>query len=466
MVKETMSEWLSEIDSSLLDAFVDNPYECPIVIDKNGIVRFISRYNSITSVMSPEEAVGKHITELNKDSRLHKVLETGKAEIGKAMHLDNKQQIIARIPLKDSEGNIVGVLGKLMFHQTDKIKELYRRLEVLEGRVKYYQSEVATINEGRHVWGNIIGESEPMQKAKKLALQAASSDASVLITGESGTGKELFARAIHQKSQRADGPFIRVNCAAIPRELMESELFGYEGGAFTGAKPQGKPGKFELAQGGTILLDEIGDMPMDMQAKLLGVLQEYEIERIGGTRSLKLDFRVIAASNQDLQTLINKGNFREDLYYRLNIFRVQAPSLRDITEDIPRIAYYTLSILREKDRKAPRRISPEAMALFKKYPWPGNMRELRNVLERAMNTTEGSQITIDNLPGRLREFLGSTESSGESIGLLRHILADAEKQAIIEALRFTGGNKVKAARILGMHRTGLYQKLKRHHIDA
>jgi transcriptional regulator with PAS, ATPase and Fis domain len=466
MVKESIPRWLSEIDGTLLDAFVDNPYECPIVIDKNGIIRFVSRYNTITFPMKPEEAVGKHITELNKESRLHKVLETGKAEIGKAMHLDDKQQIVARIPLKDDEGNIVGVLGKLMFHQTDKIKELYRRLEVLEGQVKYYQSEVATINEGRHVWSHIIGESETMKRAKKLALQAATSDSSVLITGESGTGKELFARAIHQKSRRADGPFIRVNCAAIPRELMESELFGYEGGAFTGARPQGKAGKFELAHGGTILLDEMGDMPLDMQAKLLVVLQEHEIERVGATKSVSLDFRVIAATNQDLQALIKGGNFREDLYYRLNIFHVQTPSLREITDDIPRIAYYTLSILREKNRNAPSRISPEVMTLFKHYPWPGNIRELRNVLERAMNISEGNQISIDDLPGRLREFLDRTERSNGSIGLLRHILADAEKRAILEALRFTGGNKVKAAKILGMHRTGLYQKLKRHQITS
>ena len=361
MGKESNPKWLSEIDKKLLDAFIDNPYECPIVIDKEGIIRFVSRYNTITSMVAPEDAVGKHISELNKDSRLHKVLETGKAEIGKAMHLGDKQQIVARIPLKDDEGNVIGVLGKLMFHQTDKIRELYRRLEILEGQVKYYQSEVATINEGRHVWDHIIGESEPMQRVKKLALQAATSDSSVLITGESGTGKELFARAIHQKSRRSEGPFIRVNCAAIPRELMESELFGYEGGAFTGAKPQGKPGKFELAHGGTILLDEIGDMPMDMQAKLLGVLQEHEIERVGGTRSVKLDFRVIAATNQDLQALIREGSFREDLYYRLNIFHLQSVSLREMPEDIPRIAYYTLSILREKDRKAPSRISPEVM---------------------------------------------------------------------------------------------------------
>ena len=261
MSKKIAPKWLSQTDSELLDAFVDNPYECPIVIDRHGIIRFMSRYNTKIYGMTPDEAIGKHITEVSKNSRMQEVLKTGKAEIGKAMVLGTRQQIVARIPLKDHRGNIIGVLGKLMFHQTDKIKDLYRRLEILEGQVKYYRSEATTFESGRHAWDQIIGESETMKDAKKCALQATSTDAPVLITGESGTGKELFAYAIHQNSQRADGPFIKVNCAAIPHELIESEIFGYEGGAFTGARTRGKPGKFELADHGTIFLDEIGDMP-------------------------------------------------------------------------------------------------------------------------------------------------------------------------------------------------------------
>ncbi len=466
MSKKPTPEWLPQIDDKLLDAFVDNPYECPIVIDNHGIIRFMSRYNSKIYNMTPDEAVGKHITEVSKASRMLEVLKTGKAEIGKTMYLGNRQQIVARIPLKDHRGNVIGVLGKLMFHQTDKIKELYRKLEILEGQVKYYRSEVTGFESGRHAWEQIIGESKAMKKAKKCALQATSSDASVLITGESGTGKELFAHAIHQNSQRADGPFIKVNCAAIPHELIESEIFGYEGGAFTGARDRGKPGKFELADQGTIFLDEIGDMPLNMQAKLLRVLQEHEVERVGGTKPIKLDFRVITATNQDLGSMIEQGTFRSDLFYRLNIFHIRPPSLREMPEDIPRIAYYILSMLREKRRLAPTRISPEAMALFKRYPWPGNVRELRNALERAMSIAEGNQVSIDDLPNRIREFYSDAGGTIDNVGLLRHILADAEKRAIVEALRFTGGNKAKAAKILGMHRTGLYQKLKRHQLDV
>ena len=468
MRNDTPPRWVSRTGPLLLDAFVDNPYECPIVIDRDGIIRFMSRYNTREKgyIMAPEEAVGKHITEVVKKTRMPEVLKTGKAEIGKTFFIGERQRVIARIPLKDPEGNVIGVLGKLMFHQTEKIKELHRRIEILKGQVQYYRSEVTSFEGGRHAWEKIIGESQAMAEARKYGLQAATSDASALITGESGTGKELFALAIHQNSHRANGPFIKVNCAAIPHELIESEIFGYEGGAFTGARTKGKPGKFELADHGTIFLDEIGDMPLPMQAKLLRVLQEHEVERIGATRSTKLDFRVIAATNQDLGRMIKESLFRSDLFYRLNIFHIRTPSLREMPEDIPRIAYYLLSNLREKRRLIPNRISPEAMTLFKRYSWPGNVRELKNALERAMNIAEGHQISVDDLPGRIRKFYDEADGTAGPVGLLRNILADAEKRAIVEALRFTAGNKAKAARILGMHRTGLYQKLKRYDVDV
>ena len=467
-MKKRTPNWVTQTDSRLLDAFVDNPYECPIVIDREGIVRFMSRHNTKEKgyTVEPEEAIGKHITEVVKNTRMLEVLKTGKAEIGKTFFIGDRQRIIARIPLKDPEGQVIGVLGKLMFHQMDKLKDLYRRIEILEGQVQYYRSEVSSFEGGRQAWEKIIGESNAMGVARKRGVQAATSDASVLITGESGTGKELFAQAIHQNSRRAEGPFIKVNCAAIPHELIESEIFGYEGGAFTGARARGKPGKFELADHGAIFLDEIGDMPLPMQAKLLRVLQEQEVERIGATKPIKLDFRVIAATNQDLAGLIKEGRFRSDLFYRLNIFHIRTPSLREMQEDIPRIAYYLLSILREKRRLIPGRISPEAMSLFKQYPWPGNVRELKNALERAMNIAEGPQISVEDLPERIRKFYVEADADAGNVGLLRNILADAEKRAIVEALRFTGGNKAKASKILGMHRTGLYQKMKRHEIDV
>ncbi|MBW2058655.1 MAG: sigma 54-interacting transcriptional regulator [Deltaproteobacteria bacterium] len=457
---------LDDIDEVLLLAFIDNPYECPILIDEKGIIRYMSRYNSKVYGMRPEEAVGKHIKEVVKTSRLDTVLRTGKAEIGKEFYVGGRKRIIARLPLRDAEGRVVGGVAKLMFHHAEKISELYHRMEILEEHLKYYQSEIASLKRVAYGMGRLIGESKPMREVKKLVLQAAASDASVLITGESGTGKELLAETIHQKSNRAAGPLIKVNCAAIPHDLIESELFGYEGGSFTGARERGKPGKFELANGGTIFLDEIGDMPLRMQAKLLRVIQEYEIERIGGTKPVKLDFRVIAATNRDIEKMIKNGSFRIDLYYRINVFEINAPSLRDMVEDIPRIAYHFLSIYREKRPQSPKRISDEAMELLKRYSWPGNVRELRNIIERAMTVAEGNEITVKDLPKRIREFYREGYDNMHVTGPLREMLMDAERRIICEALRMADGNKSKAARILGIHRTGLYQKMKRYGLSV
>lgn len=457
---------MADIDAELFYSFIDNPYECPFLIDNKGITRFMSRYNENMYGITSKDAVGRHIDEVVKENNLCNVLRTGKAEIGEMIYAGGKKRIIARIPIKDSKGNILGAFSKLMFHQVEKIADLYHRINILEEHLKYYKTEINSLKGGVHGLERIIGESPAMLKAKKLTLQAAGSDASVLIIGESGTGKELFAEAIHEKSRRAAGPFIKVNCAAIPHELIESELFGYEGGSFTGAREQGKPGKFELAHGGTIFLDEIGDMLVQVQAKLLRVLQEHEVERVGGIKPLKLDFRVIAATNRNLQDMIQDGTLRTDLFYRLNTFYIHAPSLREIAEDIPRIAYYYLTHLRKKQQGVASRISSEAMALLKRYSWPGNVRELRNVIERSMNIEEGNQISSDDLPNRIREFYEEKYHIAGNIGLLRDILIDAEKRAIVEALRMTGGNKVKAARILGIHRTGLYQKVKRYQLNV
>jgi transcriptional regulator with PAS, ATPase and Fis domain len=460
MSEDSEPKWLSYIDPELLDAFVDNPYECPIVIDKNGIVRFMSRFNVGLYGLTPAQSVGKHITEINKNSRMHETLITGKPQIGETYQLGNRQQIVARIPIRNRKGEILGVLGKRMFHRIDTIGNIYHQLDVLKGQIKYYRKEVTS------KVSKIIGNSEYIQEMKKNALQAANTDASVLVTGESGTGKEACAFYIHHSSRRADGPFIKVNCAAVPSELIESELFGYVGGAFTGARPQGKLGKFELANKGTILLDEIGDMPLGMQAKLLRVLQEYEIERIGGSKPTKVDFRLIASTNKDLQEMIKKGSFRMDLYYRINIFNINTPSLRSIPDDIPEITAFLIDELSKKTNKTPKTCSREAMNALQNYQWPGNVRELKNVIERAMIIAEGREIQLHHLPLGIVGSDKKAENASLYIPLLRNAVAEAEKKAITKALAYTKGNKVKTAQMLGIHRTVLYQKIKRYEIHV
>lgn len=453
-----------DIPPELLEALLDNPHESQIVIDARGIVRYISSSDETFYDVSRKEAIGRHISELNPDSELPRILETGRAEIGRLFRLGTKQRIIARIPLRDRHGNIVGAVGKLMFWDPEKIRELVRQVQVLQSRLDYYEKELQEAYRSRYSVEGVIGESAPIQEAKQIAMQAAASDLPVLIIGETGTGKEIFAHAIHQLSSRRDRPMVRVNCAAIPKELFESELFGYEAGAFTGASPRGKPGKFELADKGTIFLDEVGELPMPLQAKLLRVIQEREVERIGGTRTLKVDFRVIAATNRDPEAMLSPPEFRQDLYYRLNTFLLTTPPLRRIRADIPRLAYHLLSLI-PGDPGVQRRIEPAAMKRLMEYAWPGNVRELRNVLEKASTQAHDGMICEEHLPMEVRETPALHSDPDDPFLTLKEEVALAERRAITRALGLTRGNRAEAARLLAIHRTGLYQKLKRYGLD-
>ena len=453
---------IGDIPQELLCALLQNPYESMIVVDREGIVRFISRHSEMFYEISREEAVGKHILELNPESKLLRVIETGHAEIGRVFQMKGKKRIVSRIPLRDSDGNIVGAVGKVMFWHKKRVQELVRQVEILEERLDYYEKELHSIYSNQYDLRYIVGNSPSILKAKRAAIQTADSDLAVLITGETGTGKDVFAHSIHLMSLRRDKPFVKVNCAAIPQELFESELFGYEAGAFTGASKRGKPGKFELADGGSIFLDEVGDLPMPVQAKLLRVLQEQEVERLGGTRSLKLDFRVIAATNRDIKDMLENGTFRRDLYYRLNVFQLNAPPLREIKEDIPGIAYHLLSKMSSKGRDFPTRISPEAMAKLVAYNWPGNVRELQNVVERAATVCKNSTLKEEHLPSEISDGPVENVRFTSAPSPLREAVAKAEKRAIELALEFSGNSRTEASRILGIHRTGLYQKMKRY----
>jgi DNA-binding NtrC family response regulator len=315
----------------------------------------------------------------------------------------------------------------------------------------------------RGVVGELVGESPSMQEVFHLLQQAAPTKATILITGDSGTGKELTARAIHELSPRRAGPFFAVNCAAMPESLMESELFGHEKGAFTGAVER-RAGCFELARGGTLLLDEIGDMPMNTQAKLLRVLEERRVRRLGSAREVDLDVRVVASTNQNLHEAIGKGTFREDLYFRLNVFEIHLPRLRDRSGDIPRLSEELIAALNQKHDCRVTDIVPEVAALFAAYDWPGNVRELRNVLERAVILAGAGTITTAQLP---RGFAGRPEPAprddGERMVLEPGMtVGDAERALIEMTLRHTGNNRTRAAEILGISPKTLFNKLKEY----
>jgi two-component system response regulator AtoC len=321
----------------------------------------------------------------------------------------------------------------------------------------------------------LVGESASMKAVHEMVARVADSPSTVLITGESGTGKELIAKALHQGSSRRDKPLIKVNCAAIPKDLVESELFGYERGAFTGAVGS-KPGRFELADGGTLFLDEIGEVPVEMQVKLLRALQESEFERVGGIKTLHVDVRLVAATNRDLKQLIADGRFREDLYYRLAVVPIALPPLRERREDIPLLVSHFIDKYDQRLGKRVEGIEPEALELLTAYSWPGNIRELENLMERSVLFADGSTILASALPDSLRErgaihaptpilgvaHLGAVSAAGGASmkEIVRHAQAELEKELIVHALEETGGNVTRAAKRLQISRKSLQVKMK------
>ncbi len=332
------------------------------------------------------------------------------------------------------------------------------------GEIEYYRDRLKRPQATEKFYLDaIIGESPVIKQLKRTVEKAAKSDSTILIQGESGVGKEMIAQAVHSLSNRRNKPFIGINCAALPELLLESELFGYEEGAFTGARKGGKRGKFELAEGGTILLDEIGDLPLNMQAKLLRVLQEREFERVGGTDTIKLDVRVIAATNHDLRKLAQEGKFRIDLFYRLNVVPIAVPPLKARTDDIPLlIGHFSEKLTKEKNI-SPKIVTDQTLELLLKYDWPGNVRELENIVERASYLTEGNVIREDCLPPHIRELKGN--KTGKVIRPIKDAVREVEKQLITEALNVSKGNKVMTAKILGITRVTLYQKIKEFEIE-
>jgi DNA-binding NtrC family response regulator len=306
----------------------------------------------------------------------------------------------------------------------------------------------------------IIGKSRKMHELLELVESVAGSDANILIQGENGTGKELIANAIHANSKRAKGPFIKINCAAIPKDLIESELFGYKKGAFTGAL-QDKEGLFEMAEGGSLLLDEIGEMPNYLQTKLLRVLQEREYRPIGSERIVRVDFRLICATNIDLDMALRDGKLREDLYFRINTITLRVAPLRERTEDIPLLCEHFLEKYRQRHQRSVKGIAPAAYHVLIRHRWPGNVRELENVVERGVLVSKGPEITVNDLPDSLRE---DTSSAAEFVIPPHRTLAEIEKMAILQTLQRTNWNKQEAAQILGLYRPTLYSKMKKHEI--
>lgn len=463
-------------------AFMDLDYHGIIILDRNGIVVMVNQAFAEVLDTTPQAMIGKHVHQAypnSQPSRMPVVMETGKPEIS-THYMNGKEVYASRFPLVRG-GRVIGCIGKILFKDVREITLLANRLQTSpEGKAP-----------GRAVAGkgalfkydinSIVGQSRKIAELKEVLLRVALKNSNVLLRGESGTGKELFAHAIHAASNRRYAPFIKVNCAAIPEHLLESELFGYAEGAFTGAKKGGQLGKFEQAHTGTIFLDEIGDMPLSMQVKLLRVLQEREIVPLGGAAPKSVDVRVVAATNSNLEDLVREGKFREDLYYRLNVVALTIPSLRERMEDIFSISKNFIDQFNFEFGLHVQGLDAEAWDIIRRYDWPGNIRELRNVIESAFNVVTGPLIMREHLPSQLSRFSSRAGAKAEhapgqgiedyiraSIGKknINEIMDDLEKLLIEKALEVCHGNKLQAAQLLGISRPGLYKKLQKRSGEA
>lgn len=450
-----------EINQEILETIINTAYEWVVVVDVDAKVVMISDAYCEFLGIERADAIGKPVQEVIENTRMHIVVRTGKEEVADLQRIRDNDMIANRFPIRQN-GKIIGAVGTVVFRNRNEMTAITEKIKRLTMEVEYYKNELQRESTAKYSFDHIISESPKMKESKLLAKRAARSHSTVLITGESGTGKELFAHAIHRASPRSHKPFIKINCAAIPENLLEAELFGYEEGAFTGAKKGGKPGKFELANQGTLFLDEIGDMPLNMQTKILRVLQEMEVERVGGQKTIPIDVRIIAATNAPLEELVEQGQFRQDLYYRLNVVRLDIPPLRDRREDIPLLVEKLLEKLNGEFGHTVTHADGEAMKILLQYDWPGNVRELENVLERAINLVEYSTIEKEHLPYYLK--LQKTDASRNSLDL-KKVVEEAEKETIKQALAITNNDRYAAAALLGIGKSAFYDKLKKYGIS-
>jgi len=465
VVQKGAEIWLPEDQSEQLNMYrliFENIYNGIMVTDADGYITHFNRPYGDFLGLDPEEQIGKHCTQVIENTRMHIVAKTGEPEINHTHRIKGQDMVVQRIPIK-RDGKVIAVFGQVMFKDVRDVGKLAKELSVLESKVEFYEKELYAIRSTRYTMDSIAGSSAVIRELKSQALKAAGNSLPVLISGESGTGKELFAQAVHHASNRNIHPFMRIDCSAIPKDLLESELFGYEGGAFTGARSQGKPGKFELADHGSVFLDEIGDMPLEMQPKLLRVLEEKEFERVGGNTLIRPDFRLIAATNQDLDERMAEGRFRKDLFYRLNVIPLHIPPLRERREDIVPLAEHILREIESSGAAARIKMDAKVQRVLEEYEWPGNVRELSNALERAAYSIEGDTIRVCDLPFYVYGARKSRENARRRS--LREVQSRAERDALRYALEVCNYNKSRAADFLGIHRTLLYKKLKKYGIS-
>lgn len=449
----------SEMTSLILDSLPMGVLFC----DMDYIIRFVNKAYADLLGRRPEELLGCDITEIIPHSRARVVLRDGRAEMGELCQLGPGNAlpvVVNRIPVRDGQGRLAGMVSQAIFNDPEELKKLSSKIDHLGHTLNQYKRRIKASLAPQYSLRSILGESAPMRRLKQQVRSYAQLDAPVLILGATGAGKELFAHALHTESPRAEGPLVSINCAAIPKDLFESELFGYARGAFSGAHQDGKIGQIELADKGTLFLDEIGEMPPEIQAKLLRVLESRSVCRVGSVNARNVDFRLVAATNRNISAMLSAGSFREDLYYRINPFVLEIPPLCERADDILPIARYVLSRMGLEHLA----FAPEAEAAMLAFSWPGNVRQLHNAVVHAATMRHGDMIQVDDFPP---DTLPSADLPLRAVaaGDLSDIMADTEAVVIRKVLAEQGGNVSRTARTLHIARATLYEKLRKYGIS-
>ncbi|WP_425806053.1 sigma-54 interaction domain-containing protein [Desulfitobacterium sp. Sab5] len=442
--------------NTMYEAALDDVAVGILLINREGKIIFANHVSlELLNLKNQGSILFHHLADSFPQIDVRRVLKTGLPSELKLIHLAEEEVFVRITPLFHKE-ELLGAAIKFIPKDNAERTELMDQLHLLTSRLDACKRELRGRAADQSPFWSVIGECGSMKKLKRLAERVSKGEATILLTGESGTGKGVFAQAIHNSSSRSEQAFIPINCAAIPENLLESELFGYEEGAFTGAVKGGRVGRLEMANHGTLFLDEIGDMPLAMQAKILRVLQERSFERVGGRKTIHVDVRVIAATNKDLQQLIQEGKFRLDLFYRLSVINIHLPPLRDRGQDVLLLVSRIIENLNQKYGMEVDGIHPKVERLFLENSWPGNIRQLENILEYAFNMLREDEFLIDceHLPD---EFCRDSKHSSRVC--MVETIAQAEKEAIIRAIRQSGGNKKEAAKLLGIPRSSLYEKI-------
>jgi len=475
---DALFEFASSVDfgADIIRHFITNPYEAITVVDEHAKIRYISPVHERFFGVSRGEVIGRDVDEVIENTRLGAVLRTGKAEIGQVQRMRGTSRVVNRTPIQDPSGRIVGVIGQVMFKSPAALEKLSQEIRRLRQEISFYERELPRLRGQGQGLDTIVGESDAIRKLKEQIRKVAPLNVSVLLVGESGVGKDLVAHAIHQMSRRSSRDMVLINAAAIPPNLVEAELFGYEGGAFTGAEKRGRSGKFEQADQSSLFLDEIGDMPLEIQVKLLRTLQDGTFQRVGGHQQRRSDFRLISASNRDFRQMLANGEFRLDLFYRISAVTIRVPPLRERLEDIPLLAQTFLQRFAERHQIHGKYFGPGVLAHLQSLPWPGNVRQLQHTIERAAIFAEHDQITVADCEvpieaeggEHLDEALQALDAAPASMPApredadpvdMRQAKARIEMDMIRDALVRFNGNKKKAAEYLGISRSHLYKRL-------